>query len=258
MRSTPGSLRARPVRFTWAGNPPRDSTQLRISSWSVVVFAAADLDLDEDFFAEDFFDAERFVVDFFAEDFFVDAFFAEDFFADDFVAEAFFADDFFEDDFFADDFFAEDFFEADFFDPAAFFFDEARFFPDDAPAVARSTSLLKRFPRAVESNAARLFRSNQSKNSSHSISSRESSPENPGKSMRRMPGSLREPVAATRAGCPPRASTQRRISSWSVVAFAVAMRGRGVHDHCQPPLVKNSGTKPNVLWFVTVISTYAA
>src|SRR5829696_8102221 len=37
--------------------------------------------------------------------------------------------------------------------------------------------------------------------------------------MRRMPGSPSLPVSLTRAGWPPRSSTQRRISSWLVVVF---------------------------------------
>jgi hypothetical protein len=120
-----------------------------------------------------------------------------------------------------------------FFAPLLDVFDEAFFAPppreprfddDDAPASAsRLTSLLKRLPSSSESRSARLFFSNQSKNSSHSISSSVSSPEKPGKSMRRMPGSLPDPVARTAAGCPPRASTHSRISSWSTVGCAVAI-----------------------------------
>jgi hypothetical protein len=66
--------------------------------------------------------------------------------------------------------------------------------------VARSISLLKRFPSSSERSAARLFRSNHSKNSSHPICSRESSPLKPGKSILRIPGSSSDPVAFTRAG----------------------------------------------------------
>jgi hypothetical protein len=70
----------------------------------------------------------------------------------------------------------------------------------EMPALERSISLLKRFPSSSDSSAARLFRSNHSKNSSHPISSRESSPLNPGKSILRIPGSSSDPVAFTRAG----------------------------------------------------------
>src|ERR1041385_6235634 len=42
--------------------------------------------------------------------------------------------------------------------------------------------------------------------------------------MRSTPGSLPRPVRLTRAGKPPRASTQRRISSWSVVVCAARPR----------------------------------
>jgi hypothetical protein len=83
------------------------------------------------------------------------------------------------------------------------FFDEAE----------RLTNLLNRFPSSSDSSRASLSRSNHSKNWSHSTSSSVSSPLNPGKSMRRMPGSSPEPVAFTCAGCPPRASTHCRISS---------------------------------------------
>ena len=95
--------------------------------------------------------------------------------------------------------------------------------PPLAAAVSRETSLLKRFPSSSESSSAKALRSNHSKNSSHSISSSVSSPLKPGKSIRRIPGSFPVPVAATRAGCPPRASTHCRISSWSVVGCAVAI-----------------------------------
>jgi hypothetical protein len=135
-------------------------------------------------------------------------------------------EDFFEEDFEEDEpppFFEELFALPAFFDePLLLRFDvEPRF--DAARAVARLTSLLKRFPFSSERRIASLSRSNHSKNSSHSISSSVSSPLKPGKSMRRMPGSLRRPVARTRAGCPPRSSTHRRISSWSVVGCAVAI-----------------------------------
>jgi hypothetical protein len=70
----------------------------------------------------------------------------------------------------------------------------------EMPALERSISLLKRFPSSSETSAARLFRSNHSKNSSHPISSRESSPLKPGKSILRIPGSSSDPVAFTRAG----------------------------------------------------------
>ena len=179
----------------------------------------------EDFFAGDFF-VEAFLVDDFADAaFFVDDFFVEDFFAEDFFVEA----DFFEDDaFFEDDFFAGAFFEAvvvralaRFVEVRPFFDEDARFFDDDA--FRRLTNLLNRFPSSSESNSARRSRSNHSKNSSQSTSSSVSSPLNPGKSMRRIPGSLRDPVRFTRAGCPPRDSTHSRISPWSVVALDVAM-----------------------------------
>jgi hypothetical protein len=111
-----------------------------------------------------------------------------------------------------------------FFDEPPPFFEEPLFLELElAAAVSRETSLLKRFPSSSDSSSARPLRSNHSKNSSHSISSSVSSPLKPGKSMRRIPGSLPVPVAVTRAGCPPRASTHCRISSWSVVGCAVAI-----------------------------------
>lgn len=120
-------------------------------------------------------------------------------------------------DFFEDDavFFEPDFalapdraFEDDFRPPVAF-----REPPEPLDADARETSLLNRLPSSSERISASRSRSNHSKNSSHSISSSVSSPEKPGKSMRRIPGSFPLPVALTRAGRPPRSSTQLRITS---------------------------------------------
>jgi len=157
------------------------------------------------FFDADFFDEPDDVLARFVDD---DAFFAlEPFFALDFdpldFDALFFAEDFDDDD---DDFDAE----PPRFAELARFRDE-----DDEPprALPRATNLLKRFPFSSDNSSARRSRSNHSKNSSHSISSSVSSPLKPGKSMRRMPGSLREPVRFTRAGCPPRVSTHWRISS---------------------------------------------
>ena len=200
----------------------------------------ADLDLDdEDFFAPvaDLpFDDDDFVAP--AADLVLDD---DDFFApaadfafedEDFVAPA--ADFAFDDEglVFDDTFLVA--VAALFADAGEAFFEDAAFRdPREAEAVWRLTSLLNRFPSSSDNSIASLLRSNHSKNSSHSISSRVSSPLKPGKSMRSTPGSLREPVRFTRAGCPPRASTHCRISSWSVVACAVAMSGRSVHNHCQ-------------------------
>jgi hypothetical protein len=147
-----------------------------------------------------------------ADDFFADALRGADFFVADFLVADLAGADFFEADFLAVDFFADDFF--------ALFFAALRLAP---LAVARDTSLLKRFWRAVESRTASLSRSSHSKNSSHPISSSVSSPLKPGKSILRMPGSSPLPVALTRAGLPPRDSAHFRISSWSVVARAVAI-----------------------------------
>lgn len=198
------------------------------------------------------FDA-RFDAPFMAADFFEDVVFDELFdadfdepFVDDFaVAPLFFEVPFreallprdappLEADFFAPELEAP----ADAFpDPPPLFFAEAEdFFEPDAPLrlpfaavpprvvpfreepppfdpAGRETSLLKRFPFSSERSNARLSRSNHSKNSSHSISSSVSSPLKPGKSTRRMPGSSPDPVARTRAGRPPRSSTQLRITS---------------------------------------------
>src|SRR5215212_8574095 len=103
MRSRPASSPRFSVPATVAGKPPRDSTQLRISSWLVVVLEEEPV----------FFDDEgRRAVDavtrraevFLAEVFFAEYFFEEGAFFDDI---AFFA----EDDFFA----VEAFFEGAFF-----------------------------------------------------------------------------------------------------------------------------------------------
>jgi hypothetical protein len=143
------------------------------------------------------------------------AFFELDVLAPDFFVLDFFAPDFdavfFDEDFDAEARFAE---LPPFAELACFFELDPRFFDDDARrAVVRATNLLKRFPSSSDSSSARRSRSNHSKNSSHSTSSSVFSPLKPGKSMRRMPGSLREPVRFTRAGCPPRDSTHWRISS---------------------------------------------
>jgi hypothetical protein len=79
--------------------------------------------------------------------------------------------------------------------------------------VSRLTSLLKRLLGSASYTNARLFSSNFRKKSSHEICSRVPSPLNPGKSMRRMPGSPSCSVALTVAGTPPRSSAHRRISS---------------------------------------------
>ncbi len=196
-------------------------------------FEPADLDEVEARFVEalDFFDAAAFFdpAAFFEPP--ADLFALFDFFEPllDFVDPL----DFFEEP--VDFFFEEplDFFDevvvAAFFEPALFFEEPALFFeepelfffealffedvPEGISTASRLTSLLKRLRRAPDSSNARLLRSNHSKNSSHSIFSSVSSPENPGKSIRSTPGSLRDPVARTRAGWPPRASTHRRISS---------------------------------------------
>jgi len=80
-------------------------------------------------------------------------------------------------------------------------------------AVSRLTSLLKRLSDPSSKRNARLLSSNLRKKSSQEISSRVPSPLNPGKSMRRMPGSPPRSVAATVEGTPPRSSAHRRISS---------------------------------------------
>jgi hypothetical protein len=80
-------------------------------------------------------------------------------------------------------------------------------------AVSRLTSLLKRLLGSASNRNARLFSSNLRKKSSQEISSRVPSPLNPGKSMRRMPGSPPFSVDMTVAGTPPRSSAHRRISS---------------------------------------------
>jgi hypothetical protein len=172
-------------------------------------------------FAARFAVGARFVEAFFApvaraDDFLAGALRAADFFVADFLVADLAGADFFEADFLAVDFFAEGFFALFF----ALFFAALRLAP---LAVARDTSLLKRFWRAVESRTASLSRSSHSKNSSHPISSSVSSPLKPGKSILRMPGSSPLPVALTRAGLPPRDSAHFRISSWSVVARAVAI-----------------------------------
>jgi hypothetical protein len=128
--------------------------------------------------------------------------------------------------------------EPPFDDPREPPFDPPRFddvLPDELPeelpelleplseTESRLTNLLKRLSSSSERRTASLFSSKASKNSSHSISSSVSSPLKPGKSMRRIPGSLPLPVLFTRAGFPPRASTHRWISSRSVVGCALAM-----------------------------------
>jgi hypothetical protein len=154
------------------------------------------------------------------------AFLAEDaFFAGGFLEAAFFAGAFLEAAFFAGAFLEEAFLagaavrfvldEAFFEDAARRFllaFREEPFF-DDPLAVVRLTNLLNRLSSSSESSNASPSRSNHSKNWSHSIGSSVPSPLKPGKSIRRMPGSLLVPVAVTRAGCPPRASTHCWISS---------------------------------------------
>src|SRR5688572_24358848 len=126
MRRTPRSPRLRPVCLTWAGKPPRASTQRWISAWSVVVveevarvlarffvvaflevFEPTSLRVDEAFLMDAAFFEDAFFVE--AEAFFVlDAFFVEeDAF---FVLEAFFAEEAF---FVEAAFFAEDAFFAD-------------------------------------------------------------------------------------------------------------------------------------------------
>ena len=164
MRSTPRSPRLRPVCLTWAGKPPRDSTQVRISSWLVVVVLAGrfvDFLVAESpglrvaemalrggaFFEEAFFlDAAFFVGAFFVEAFFVAAFFDEAFFAE---LAAFLLGDW-----------------------------ETRRLGDlrDREAVERATSLLNRFRFSSDNSIDSLLRSNHSKNSSHPISSSVSSP----------------------------------------------------------------------------------
>jgi hypothetical protein len=96
-----------------------------------------------------------------------------------------------------------------------------------ASAVSRATSLLKLLispPRVVScSTSASPDSSNLSNHSSQEISSSDSSPEYPGRSMRMIPISSPSPaVRFTCAGFPPRSSAQLRISSWSVVVlFAI-------------------------------------
>jgi hypothetical protein len=80
-------------------------------------------------------------------------------------------------------------------------------------AVLRLTSLLKRLSESASYRKARLFSSNLRKKSSQEISSKVPSPLNPGKSMRRTPGSPPCSVATTVDGTPPRSSAHRRISS---------------------------------------------
>jgi hypothetical protein len=142
----------------------------------------------------------------------LEAFLAEDaFFAGGFLEAAFFAGAFLEAAFFAGAFLEEAFLAG----AAGRFllaFREEPFF-DDPLAVVRLTNLLNRLSSSSESSNASPSRSNHSKNWSHSIGSSVPSPLKPGKSIRMMPGSLLVPVAATRAGCPPRASTHCWISS---------------------------------------------
>jgi len=90
-------------------------------------------------------------------------------------------------------------------------------------ALWRLTSLLKRLLESSSIKNARLLSSNLRKKSSQEISSSVSSPLNPGKSMRRMPGSPLCSVRMTVEGTPPRSSTHRRISSWSVVVRELAI-----------------------------------
>jgi hypothetical protein len=84
-------------------------------------------------------------------------------------------------------------------------------------AVERFTSLLKRLssPPLVVSwyRKASLLSSNALNHSSQEIGCRLSSPLQPGKSMRIMPGSLPPPVPLTHAGVPPRSSTHFRMNS---------------------------------------------
>ena len=90
-------------------------------------------------------------------------------------------------------------------------------------AVVRLTSLLKRdsWPPLVVSwySRASLLSSKALNHSSQEIGSRLSSPLQPGKLMRSMPGSFLPPVPLTRAGFPSRSSAQRRMKSWSVVVL---------------------------------------
>ena len=87
----------------------------------------------------------------------------------------------------------------------------------DRLAVERLTSLLKRLssPPFVLSwyRNASLLSSKALNHSSQEIGCRLSSPLQPGKSMRIMPGSLRPPVPLTHAGVPPRSSTHLRMNS---------------------------------------------
>jgi hypothetical protein len=89
-----------------------------------------------------------------------------------------------------------------------------------ASAVCLLTILLKLLfsPSLVVSwkRRARLFWSNFSNQSSQVISSKEVSPLNPGKLIRRMPTSVFPPVRRTHDGLPPRSSAHLRISSWFV------------------------------------------
>jgi len=80
-------------------------------------------------------------------------------------------------------------------------------------AVSRLTSLLNRLAESGSNKNARLLSSNLRKKSSHEISSKVPSPLNPGKSIRRMPGSPPRSLALTVEGTPPRSSAHRRISS---------------------------------------------
>lgn len=80
-----------------------------------------------------------------------------------------------------------------------------------AAKVSRPTSLLKRSSSRYKS--ASSLASNARKNRGQEMGSSDPSPENPGKLMRIIPGSLPFPVPLTAAGCPPLLSTHLRIVS---------------------------------------------
>src|ERR1051325_8458392 len=109
-------------------------------------------------------------------------------------------------------------------------------------AVSLEINLLKQLvrPLAVLSwcKNTRPRSSNLRNHSSHDIFCRERSAP-PGKSMRSTPASPFLPVPRTQDGDPLRSSAHRRISSWSVVATAVARLLRPTEDLLEEDLLED-------------------